>query len=77
MSSQVQAEEIPETDDQQVHGVQLTNFFILHASWYQSFPVSTTCCENAFPNACKKLRICAIEEVQVFIEMKMDVLCIL
>lgn len=77
MSSQVQAEEIPEIEEQQVHGVQRTTFFILHAPWYQSFPISTACCENAFPNARKKIRVCAIEEVQVFIERKMCVLQIL
>ena len=71
MSSQVQAEEIPEIEVQQVHGVHLTIFFILHAPLYQSFLISISCCENAFPNACKKIRTCAIEEVQTFIEMKM------
>lgn len=54
MSSQVQAEEIPEIEKQKVHGVQLTIFFILHGPLYQSFLISIACCENAFSNACKK-----------------------
>lgn len=73
----MQAKKIPKIEEQQVHGVQLTIFFILHALLYQPFPISTACCENAFPNACKKIRICAIAEVQVFIEMKMSILQIL
>lgn len=68
MSSQVQAEEIPGTE--QAHGLQLTIFFILRAPLYQYFSISTACCENAFPSACKNIRICAIEEVQMCIEMK-------
>lgn len=70
MSSQVQAKEIPAIEEQKAHREQLTIFFILHAFLYQSFPISSACCEDAFPSACKKIRICNTKEVQVFIEMK-------
>lgn len=77
MSPEVQAEEIPEAEEQQVHGAQFTIFLILLSPLYQSFPksIEKAYCENAFSNACKKIRICASkEEVQVFTEIKMYVL---
>lgn len=79
MSPEVQAEEIPETEKQQVHGTQFTFFLILLPPLYQSFPksIEKAHCENAFSSACKKIGICASKEVQEFTEIKMHVLYIL
>lgn len=76
MSPEVQAEEIPETEKQQVIGVQFAIFLILLSPLYQSFPkrIEKSHCENAFSNACIKIRICASKEVKVFTEMKVHVL---
>lgn len=74
MSPEVQAEEVPEIEKQQVHGEQFTTFLILLSPLYQSFPKSIAHCENSFPNGGKKIRIWASKNVQVFTEMKMHVL---